>query len=181
MAAENMFYIPVRDSAGDIKAGVSVGAYTDFACTQLASLVDSGGVAISNPFTTDSDGDAYVYVADNNIEVLYFKCVGQTVIVPIRCANAPLWADYAERTTDPGDSALILISISGTKYRMTWDNLAKLLVDKIVASTNAPATRKGFVISDNKDNATHAIVLTVDNAAPQTSDGVRGDVWAQVS
>jgi hypothetical protein len=181
MAAENMFYIPVRDADGDMMPNISVGAYLDLACTQQATLVNSGGASITNPFTTDADGDQFIYVEDANIEMLYFRVVGQTIVVPIRCANTPLWSDYAERTTDPGDSALILISIAGTKYRMTWDNLARLLVDKIIAATNLPGTRKGFVVSDNRDNATHAIVFTVDNVAPQSSDGVRGDVWAQVS
>jgi len=157
----NMFYIPVRDEAGNIQAGVSVGAYTDLACTSLATLVAPGPTA--NPFTTDSDGDQFIYVTNASTEMLYFRAVGQTVVVPIRCANLPLFSDYTADAS-PDSGSLFVFEDSGTRKKIT---LAELIV-----ALGVPASVMTGV------NTTKITVST--GSAGSSGSIVEGDIWAKV-
>lgn len=140
----NMFYIPVRDSDGDVMPNVSVGVYLDANCTQPATTIAPGPVAVAGIFSTDADGDQFIYVTDPNTEMLYFRCVGQTVVVPIRCANQPLPSDYDTATPASGDYVLFGDITDGNKLKKcTASSLLTVSTDYVKTDGTVGTIRSG--------------------------------------
>ena len=176
MPARLAFFVWLKDKYGNslpstpfymYPTKAAADADTTWVGTGKADLVDSAGVPLSQPVSTDSEGQAWVYSESKS--KLICKVVGSARPSPVPCAEDPDWND-AEVFPDEA------VEATDVFHAFDPDNghIKQVTLTELVAAVVAAGS---FVVSDNDLGAT-AITLTSSTAA--ASGGADGDVWFKV-